>query len=124
MTPRQVRNAWGTDFGVCRNCPRRTWYFTYRRFQPQGAAVGFESGRVDAVWTLWSPPRWTTRRGALRIGAREARVTAVLGALVTVPCGSYSALVRTRGDVTTAYYLFGGRLWGFGLMRSSASPCR
>jgi hypothetical protein len=123
MTPAQVRSLWGERFGVCRKCRQRTWYFTYRAFQPQGAAVSFRRGRVDAIWTLWSPEGWRTRDGSLRLGADDARVTAVLGPVVTIPCGSYSALLRTR-RVTTLYYLFGGKLWGFGLMRPEASPCR
>jgi hypothetical protein len=31
--------------------------------------------------------------------------------------------VLTRGDVTTAFYVYGGKLWGFGLSRSGGSPC-
>jgi hypothetical protein len=124
MTPAQVRSVWGNRFGICRNCSDRTWYFTYRPFQPQGAAVSFRNGRVNAIWTLWSPEGWRTRNGALRLGTGESRVTAVLGSLFTTPCGSYSALIRTRGDVSTVYYVFGGKLWGFGLMRAAATPCR
>jgi len=123
MTPTQVRSLWGKRFGVCRNCAQRTWYFTYRAFQPQGAAVSFRGGRVDAIWTLWSPEGWRTGDGSLRLGADDSRVTAVVGPAVTIPCGSYTALLRTR-RVTTVYYLFGGKLWAFGLMRSEATPCR
>jgi len=123
MTPAQVRTGWGSSFGVCRSCRARTWYFNYDAFQPQGAAVRFRRGRVDAVWTLWSPPGWRTRDGSLRLGVLEPQVHAALGALVTIPCGSYRALILTRGSVTTVYYLFGDKLWGFGLSRPGASPC-
>jgi hypothetical protein len=124
MTPAQVRRAWGRTYGVCRSCRDRTWYFTYRPYQPQGAAVGFRGSRVDAIWTLWSPPGWQTRNGSLRLGARESEATAMLGSLFTAPCGSYTALLRTRGALTTVYYMFAGKLWGFGLMNASASACR
>ena len=115
-TAKQVRRTWGGKFAVCRRCRDRTWYFTYRPYQPQGAAVSFRNGRVAAIWTLWSPEGWRTHNRALSLGAPESQATAVLGPLLTVPCGSYSALVRTRGDVTTAYYLFAGKIWGFGLI--------
>ena len=124
MTPAQVLHAWGRKYGVCRSCRDRTWYFTYRPYQPQGAAVSFRGGRVDAIWTLWSPPGWRTRNGTLELGARESEATAVLGPLFTAPCGSYNALLRTRGALTTVYYMFAGKLWGFGLMNASASACR
>src|SRR5215211_4348933 len=123
MTPAQVRTAWGSSFGVCRSCRERTWYFNYDAFQPQGAAVRFRRGRVDAVWTLWSPPGWHTRDRSLRLGVLEPQVQAAVGALVTIPCGSYRALILTRSGVTTVYYLFGNKLWGFGLSRPGASPC-
>ena len=124
MSAAQVRSVWGGSFGVCRSCRARTWYFTYRDFQPEGAAVTFQKGRVDAVWTLWSPRGWRTRDRSLHLGVPEAQVNGVLGALVSIPCGSYRALIRTRGNVTSVYYLFAGTLWGFGLMRAGASPCR
>jgi hypothetical protein len=123
MTPAQVRATWGLTFGVCRSCSARTWYFNYDPYQPQGAAVRFRRGRVDAVWTLWSPPGWHTQDSKLRLGLVEPQVHGVLGALVTIPCGSYIALILTRKSATTVYYVFGGKLWGFGLSRPGASPC-
>ena len=122
MTGAQVRAEWGTGFGRCRGCAQETWYFNYRRFTPQGAAVRFAKGRVDAVWTLWQPPGWRAADG-LRLGASAGQVTARYGALVTITCGSYRALIRTKRHVTTVYYLFGELLWGFGLSRPGAVPC-
>ena len=124
MSQTQVRRAWGTHYAVCRSCRRTTWYFNYRRFHPEGAAVEFSQGRVSAVTTLWSPPGWKTRDGRLRLGVSSALVNARYGALVTIGCGSYSTLILTRGSVTTSFYVYNGKLWGFGLQRPGASPCR
>jgi hypothetical protein len=121
MTQAQVEKAWGSNYGRCRNCSRTTWYFNYEKFHAQGAAVRFRKGRVDAVWTLWKPTGWHV--GRLALGAPAPALAARYGALVTIPCGSYEARVLTRGDVTTTFYVYGGKLWGFGLNRSGASPC-
>jgi hypothetical protein len=124
MTPSQVEHTWGTNHSRCRGCTRETWYFTYRKFHPRGAAVRFRRGRVDAVWTLWEPLGWRTRDGKLVVGGNALEVNAVYGALVSIPCGSYRALILTRGEVTTAFYVYGAQLWGFGLGRPGDSPCR
>ena len=121
MTPAEVRHAWGTTYGRCHGCRRTTWYFNYEKFHAEGAAVRFRNGRVDAVWTLWKPPGWHV--GPLAIGAPSAAIADRFGALVVVPCGSYQSRVMTRRGVTTSFYVYGGRLWGFGLNRSSGSPC-
>jgi hypothetical protein len=121
MTEPAVQHAWGRAYGRCRNCPRTTWYFNYAKFHAMGAAVRFRNGRVDAVWTLWKPPGW--HAGTLTLGAPSAAVVGRYGALVTIPCGSYEARVMTRGNVTTVFYVYGGRLWGFGLNRPGGSPC-
>ena len=52
--------------------PQPTWFFTYRRFRPQGAAVGFEAGAPRLYYTLRAPAGWHTNRG-LKIGDPEAR---------------------------------------------------
>jgi hypothetical protein len=122
MTQTQVRTEWGNGFARCQGCAHETWYFNYRAFTPQGAAVRYAAGRVDAVWTLWKPPGWRTTDG-LRLGVPAAQVTTRFGALVTITCGSYSALIRTKGRVTTVYYLFDEKLWGFGLSLPGAVPC-
>jgi hypothetical protein len=47
------------------------------------------------------------------------------GASLTVVCrGGYEALVRDSAHARTAYYLYGGRLWGFGLFPRGGNPCR
>jgi len=122
MTPAQVQTVWGTRYGRCRGCTQPTWYYNYRAFRPEGAAVRFHRGRADAVWTLWLPPGWHTL-GGLRLGQNALEVNVRYGALVSIPCGSYRALVLTKGRVTTVFYVYGQRLWGFGLIRAEATPC-
>jgi hypothetical protein len=122
MTPAEVRAQWGNGFGRCRGCAQETWYFNYRAFQPEGAAVRFAKGRVDAVWTLWEPAGWRTSDG-LRLGVPAPQLNARYGALVTISCGTADALIRTKGRVTSVYYVFDDKLWGFGLNRPGAIPC-
>ena len=43
----RVAEVWGPRHGVCRGCARPTWFFTYRRFRPQGAAVSFRAGQTQ-----------------------------------------------------------------------------
>jgi hypothetical protein len=123
MTEAQVKAAWGTRFGRCRNCAAPTWYFTYTAFAPEGAGVEFRRGRAAAIFTLWSPEGWRTTRG-LRLGEPEARITAVYGPLSRVECDSYHALLLPRGRVVSAFYVASGRVWGFGLLRRPSPPCR
>jgi hypothetical protein len=119
----EVRDAWGTRYGVCRDCRAPTWYFNYRRFEPQGAGVTFRRGRAVALFTMWSPPGWRTTRG-LRIGDPEFRIGAIYGSLLRVDCGRYSAQTLRRRGSTTAFYVLDGQVWGFGLMRPGQSVCR
>jgi hypothetical protein len=121
-TSTQVRAAWGSRFGRCRDCAHPTWYFTYTRFEPQGAGVSFRSGRAQAFFTLWSPPGWRTDRG-LAVGDPEAKVTELYGVLPRAECGTYSALVIRRSGVDTQVYVYQQEVWGFGLGRAGASPC-
>jgi hypothetical protein len=123
LTPAQVRTAWGSTYGRCRDCRMPTWYFNYAPFSPQGAGVEFRRGRVDAIFTLWSPIGWRTSRG-LRIGDEEARVTALYGALNRAECGSYRLLLLPRRRVVSAFYIVDGRVWGFSLLRAPSRPCR
>jgi hypothetical protein len=118
-----VRAALGTFYGTCRGCPSRTWYFTYKPFEKQGLAVEFTGGKVSGVYTLWRPAGW---HGAhkLGFGTSVLAVHKLTGASHTVACNGYDALVSDSAHARTAYYLFDGRLWGFGLFRRGASPCR
>jgi hypothetical protein len=123
MTAGQVRAAWGPAYGRCRDCKTLTWYFNYTPFSPEGAGVEFRRGRVDAIFTLWSPAGWRTARG-LRVGDEEARVTDLYGAMSRGECGSYRVLFLPRGRIVSAFYIVSGRVWGFGLLRAPSRPCR
>jgi hypothetical protein len=122
-SPRAVRAALGTFYGTCRGCPRRTWYFTYAPLDKHGLAVEFTGGRVSGVYTLWRPKGWHGPHG-LGFGTSVLAVHRLTGASHNVTCTNYTALVRDSAQARTAYYLFNGRLWGFGLLRRGASPCR
>jgi hypothetical protein len=123
MTQAQVRAAWGTTYGRCRNCTDLTWYFTYRKYAPSGAGVSFRQGRVAAIFTIWAPAGWRTSRG-LAIGDAEARATALYGALLVVHCQGYDALVASRPRAQTAIYIRNGTVWGFGLSSAAVPVCR
>jgi hypothetical protein len=118
-----VRAALGTFYGSCRGCTHRTWYFTYGPEIRRGLAVELTGGRVSGVYTLWRPAGWHAPHG-LGFGSSVLVVHRLTGASRTVPCRGYEALVRDSGHARTAYYLFDGRLWGFGLFPRGASPCR
>ncbi len=121
-TGMQVKAAWGTRYGVCRGCPRPTWLYTYRPFQPEGAAVSFRAGAAESFYTLRAPQGWHTNRG-LRIGDPEATVTAIYGTLPRTNCGLYSALALRRGQIETQFYVYDGKVWGFGLSSAGAPRC-
>jgi hypothetical protein len=124
-TSAQVRAAWGRNFGSCRGCDLRTWYFNYRPFEPHGAGVSFRGGRAVAFFTLWAPRGWRTDRG-LRIGDDGTRLSILYRLLVRVPCGSSPYFVYTlrARNALTAFYVRDQKLWGFGLSRPDVSPCR
>ena len=122
-TKAQVENAWGRAYGVCRNCPRLTWYFNYFAFRPRGAGVELRNGRVAALFTLHSPPGWRTQRG-LALGDRAGAVSGYYGPLKRVECDGYYALVLERARSRTAFYVLRGRLWAFGLSRPEVPLCR
>ena len=119
----QVRTALGGFVGACSNCARTTWYFTYRPFDNRGLGVELTKGRVSAVYTIWQPGGWHGPKG-LVLGQPASVVDAKLGKLLPVACAGYSALVDDTPGARTAYYLVNGRLWGFGLLRAKARPCR
>ncbi len=122
MTQAQVRAAWGSGYGLCRGCPQPTWYFTYRPFTREGAAVAFRRGRVAALYTLWAPPGWRTQKG-LAVGDPAAKITLLYGPMPLEQCIGYSALILRRGATLTAFYVVDQKLYGFGLMQYGRSPC-
>ncbi len=119
----QVRAAWGSRHGVCRDCLEQTWYFNLRPFEPQGAGVAFRRGRVVALFTVWSPPGWRTNRG-LRIGDTAARIAGLYGPLLRTDCGTYAVLTLRSGRTTTSFYVVDEQVWGFGLSRLAEPVCR
>jgi len=124
MSGAQVERVWGRRHGVCRGCARTTWYFTYRQFDPHGAGVELERGRVVAVFTLWSPAGWQTVDRRLAIGDDTGQITLVEGPLRSVACKNYAALVLPSRGAVSAFYVVEGRLWGFGLTKRGAPVCR
>ena len=109
--------------GVCLQCATTTWYFNYARFQRRGLAVEFTHGLVSAVYTLWQPTGWRAANG-LRLGALEAQLTSTTKPLVAVVCPGYDARVADSRTARSVYYVVQGKLWGFGLLRAHANPCR
>ena len=109
--------------GVCIGCATTTWYFNYKRFSQRGLAVEFTGGRVSAVYTLWQPPGWHAAKG-LQLGVLDAQLTTSTGPLVAVVCPGYDARVADGSKARSVYYVVQGKLWGFGLMRVNANPCR
>lgn len=122
-TKAQVRAAWGSRHGRCRDCRAQTWYFNLKPFEPQGAGVTFQRGHVVALFTVWSPPGWRTDRG-LRIDDPAVRIAGLYGSLLRVNCGTYAALTLRRGRTTTSFYVVDERVWGFGLSRPGERVCR
>jgi hypothetical protein len=122
-SPRAVRARLGTYYGTCRDCRRRTWYFTYGSYDRHGLAVELAQGRVAGLYTIWRPTGWHGPH-KLGFGTSALAVHRLTHASRTIRCGDYDALVRDSGGARTAYYLFQGRLWGFGLFGRSTSPCR
>ncbi len=122
-SPRAVRAALGTFYGICRDCRRRTWYFTYAPFDKQGLAVEFSGRQVSGLYTLWRPAGWHAPH-KLGFGSSVLAVHRLTGASRTVVCRGYEAPVHDSAQASTAYYLLNGRLWGFGLFRRDTSPCR
>jgi hypothetical protein len=118
-----VRAALGHSYGVCNPCATTTWYFTYKRFDQHGLAVELTDGRVSAVYTLWQPSGWRTTAG-LRLGVVEGQLTKSAGPLISVVCSGYDARVADGTHARSVYYVVQGKLWGFGLLRQHADPCR
>jgi hypothetical protein len=118
-----ARAAWGARYGTCRGCRKPTWYFNFARFEPQGAGVTFERGRVVTIFTLWAPRGWRTSRGLL-IGDPVARASALHRGFVRVNCGTYYALTQDHRRAVTSIYVHDEKVWGFGLSRPREPVCR
>ncbi len=117
-----VRAALGPH-GVCTRCATTTWYFNYKPFDQRGLAVEFTRDQVSAVYTLWQPGGWRAANG-LALGVVEAQLTTSTGPLVNVVCPGYDARVADGPRARSVYYVVQGKLWGFGLLRAHANPCR
>jgi hypothetical protein len=122
MTKKQVLAEWGQRHGVCRSCPRETWYFNYEPFTPEGTGVVFERGHVVHVFTVWQPQGWRTPEG-LELGDPSSEASRVYGALDRRLCTRYHALLDPGPSVRSVYYVFEDEIWGFGLTEPDASPC-
>jgi hypothetical protein len=122
MTRAGVLAAWGDRHGVCRDCEDETWYFNYQPFQPQGTGVIFQENRVVQAFTVWRPASWSTPEG-LELGADGSEIARIYGSLDRRECASYDALLLPEKGVTSVFYVFRNKVWGFGLIRPAASPC-
>ena len=122
-TKADVERRWGRAYGVCRGCPRETWYFNYYAFQPRGAGVEWRNGRAAAVFTVYQPLGWRTPKG-LKLGDPVSGITGSYGPMKRQDCTGYSVYLLAGRDVTTAFYVLGNRLWAFGLSRPSVPLCR
>jgi hypothetical protein len=122
MTKSEVLSAWGKRHGVCKDCSQQTWYFNYQPFKPQGTGVVFDQGRVSHAFTVWRPIGWKTTEG-LFLGAQSSDIARIYGSLDKRECASYDALLLPGKRVTSVFYVFRDKVWGFGLMRPDASPC-
>lgn len=122
MTKKQVLAEWGERHGVCRSCPRETWYFNYEPFAPEGTGVVFERGRVVHAFTVWQPKGWRTPQG-LELGDPSFEASRVYGSLDRRQCTRYYALLDPAPGVRSVYYVFEDEIWGFGLTEPRASPC-
>ena len=122
-TKAEVEKNWGRAYGVCRSCPRETWYFNYYAFQPRGAAVEWRNGRAVGLFTIYQPLGWRTPKG-LALNDPASRITGLYGPLRTIGCDGYSVLTLAGRNVTTAFFVLSDRLWAFGLSRPSVALCR
>jgi hypothetical protein len=122
MTPKEVIETWGERHGTCTGCLDKTWYFNYRPFSPEGAAVVFRRERVVHVFTVWRPAGWKTPEG-LTLGAPASDVARLYGSLDRRQCTFYYALLKPTRQARSVFYVFRNKVWGFGLIPPNASPC-
>jgi hypothetical protein len=122
MSQDAVLAAWGDQHGVCKDCGARTWYFNYKPFDPQGTGAIFDKGKVTQAFTVWRPTGWRTPEG-LFLGADASDVARIYGSLDKRLCTGYEALLLPDKQVTSVFYVFRDKVWGFGLMKPDTSPC-
>lgn len=122
LTRVQVTDTWGRRHGVCRACRETTWYFNERPFEPQGAGVVFDQGRVVHAFTVWQPDGWSTPEG-LTLGDQAGDIGATYGELAEEDCGDYSAVVQEGPSARSAFYVYEDEVWGFALLAPGRSPC-
>jgi len=72
--------------------------------------------------TVWRPTGWKTPDG-LFLAADASDVARTYGSLDKRQCGRYEALLLPGKKVTSVFYVFRDKVWGFGLTRPDASPC-
>jgi hypothetical protein len=120
-----VRARLGSDYWVCAQCNKPTWYFTYEHAtgEPFGVGVSFRRGRADAIFTLGSPQGWRTREGLL-LGDGIDRVQVLYGGLTWRACIGYQALSLRRPRVVTSIYAAGESVYGFALTRPGEPICQ
>jgi len=122
MTQQEVLKAWGSQHGVCKDCGEPTWYFNDKPFLPQGTGVIFDKDRVAQAFTVWRPSGWKTPEGLL-LAADSSDVARIYGSLDKRECSRYEALLLPGKKVTSVFYVFRDKVWGFGLMKPGDSPC-
>ncbi len=122
-TQQQVTATLGRSYGVCLHCARTTWYYNVKPFDQHGLGIEFTRGLVSAVYTIFEPSGWLGPRN-LALGETQGQVTTSAGPLVVLDCAGYAAWVADGKRARTVYYLLNGTLWGFGLVRPHANPCR
>ena len=123
QTQAAVKARWGSGYRRCAVCRQPTWLYTYRAGGPQGAAVAFRNGRVDAVFTLGVPRGWRTSRG-VRLGDPMEKIQAVYGILPWSRCVGYGAVSIRRPNALASINTYGESVYGFALTRPGASVCR
>jgi hypothetical protein len=122
MRPGQVKALWGSDHGVCRGCLDQTWFFTYKRFKPEGAGIVLQDGRVAAIFTHWAPKGWHTASG-VRVGDPSSAVTSRFRTLPPTTCATYSVITVVGPNLVNAFYVVDDKVWGFGLQTTRVNPC-
>ncbi len=122
MTQAEVVAAWGPEHGDCLDCDETTWYFNSVPFAPEGAGAIFDEGVAVQLFTIWKPAGWHTSDG-LELGAPEDEVPGDLVVSEERMCDGYTAILAPDEDAVSAFYVYAGSLWGFGLTRPERNPC-